>query len=192
MVKIKAMSLLDCRAYITENFGLEAHEKIRAAMRPEAAELVYSDAITPLSWVDLAAVVNHWLVFDDLMGKGDGKLGSTMIRSLANKHFNGIYRIMFKSATPKEVVNKLASIWDRFYDRGQTLTQFVSDTHAAVKIVNCPDLPLHHDKLLKPYMEEILTLAGVANVSVKHLQCVSTGAAHCAFSYKWSEPAPKP
>jgi predicted hydrocarbon binding protein len=127
------------------------------------------------------------MIFDRVVGSGDGKASEEMIRNLANKHFNGICRIMFMHAVPKEIVKMAARIWDRYYDRGRNVIEFVADNTANVKTMDCNDLPRHHEQLVMPYMEEVLRLSGVKNVSVKHLQCVATGSEFCMYRYKWSE-----
>jgi hypothetical protein len=156
-------------------------------MTPAHADTVYSNEITTLSWIDVAIVLEHMIAFDNVVGNGDGKASEAMIRNLANKHFNGIYRIMFKSATPTEIVKKASSIWDRYYDQGRNVCEFVGDNAANVKILDCPDLPRHHEQLVVPYMEEVLRLSGMKSVSVKHVLCVTTGSEFCLYRYRWSE-----
>jgi predicted hydrocarbon binding protein len=148
---------------------------------------VYSSELTSLSWIDVLAVLEHLLIFDRVVGSGDGKASEAMIRYLANKHFNGIYRIMFNHAGPKEIVKKASSIWDRYYDCGRTVIEFVADNAANVRVMDCSDLPRHHEQLVVPYMEEVLRLSGVKNVSVKHLQCVAMGSEFCLYRYNWIE-----
>jgi hypothetical protein len=106
MSKIKALSVLDCRVYITEKFGAEAHEKIKAVMNNKHRDIVYAEGILPVSWLDLEAVVEHLITFDRVCGNGDGRTGDAMIRHLADRHYKGIYSIMFKNASTKEVVKK--------------------------------------------------------------------------------------
>lgn len=185
MLNVKAVGVLDCRHYITEKFGPESHDKIRAAMSERDRDLVYSNELTPLSWVELKAVINHAIAMDQVLGAGDGQLRSEMLREMARKHYLGIYKIMFQGAAPKEVVRKITSIWNRYYDKGETATEFRDDHHATSKVLNCPDAPRGHELLLIPYMEAVLTLSGVSEVSIKHTRCIANGADCCVFEYSW-------
>jgi predicted hydrocarbon binding protein len=185
MLNVKAVGVLDCRKYITDKFGPDAHEKIRTLMSERDRDIVYSEDLSPLSWVDLEAVVNHAIAMDKALGNGDGQVRANMLRELASNHYRGIYRIMFQSAGPKQVVNKLASIWNRYYDKGESSTEFLDDNHAIYTILDCPDVPRHHEILLIPYMESVLTLAGVRDIRIKHTQCAANGAERCVFDYSW-------
>jgi hypothetical protein len=185
MVRIKGLSVIDARSYITEKFGADAHDKIKAAMRKADAEAYYNSDILPVTWVGVDVVVNHLIAFDKTMGKGDGKAADALIRHIGAKHFKGIYSIMFKGLSPKEVVKKIASIWDRYYDKGESIVDTIDDHSAVIKIIKCPDLPFRHELLPVPYMEEILTLSGAKNVSIKHTQCVVNGADYCILKYHW-------
>jgi hypothetical protein len=185
MVRIKGLSVIDARAYIADKFGPDANDKVRAAMKKEEGDAYYAPDILPVSWVGVDVVVNHLIVFDKVFGYGDGKAGDALIRHIGNKHFKGIYSIMFKGMPPKEVVKKISLIWDRYYDKGASVLESVEENSALVKIINCPELPLHHEKLPVPYMEEILSLAGAKNATIRHTQCVATGAEYCILKYRW-------
>ena len=185
MLNVKAIGVLDCRKYITDKFGPSAHDEIRALMSERDRAIVYSDELSPLSWVDLEAVVNHAIATDQAFGNGDGRVIDAMLQNLANQHYHGIYRIMFQSATPKEVVEKIASIWNRYYDKGEVSIEFLDDNHAINKITRCPGVPPHHEILVIPYMEAIMNLAGVRDVRVQHTRCIANGGDCCIFEYSW-------
>jgi hypothetical protein len=185
MVKLKGLGVLDCREYITEKFGLDAHNKIKAQMKKADADLVYSTEILPVSWVSLDAVIAHLLTFDRVFGNGNGKAADDMLRHVGAKHYKGIYSIAFKGMSPKEILQKVAAIWERFYDHGKNVLDSIDNNNAVVKIVDCPDLPLHHERLPIPYMETILSLSGAKNTRITHPQCVAKGAEYCILKYRW-------
>jgi hypothetical protein len=185
MLNVKAVGILDCRKYITEKFGAGAHDKIRALMRERDRDVIYAESLSPLRWVALEAVVNHAIAMDRALGSGDGEVSAAMLRDLATQHYHGIYNIMFRSATPTEVVSKLASIWNRYYDKGEASVEFVNKNRAINRIVGLPDAPRHHEILVIPYMTAVLALAGMREVSVKHTRCVANGADQCVFMYSW-------
>ena len=186
MLHVKGLGVLDCRTYITERFGEAAHEKIRAEMTERDQDIVYAEDLSPLSWVEVEAVINHALAVDRALGNGDGEVRDTMLRELARKHFHGIYRIMFRSVSRGEVVAKLGSIWSRYYDHGQGTIEFLDECHATNKITGVADAPLHHELLVIPYIESILTLCGLKTVAVKHTRCVARGDDSCVFQYSWT------
>jgi hypothetical protein len=186
MVRVKALGVLDCRNYITERYGAAAHDKIRTAMRPEDRDIVYSPDTLAVTWMDLNAVINHLLIFDTVIGNGDGKADEAMIRDLANRHFKGIYSIMFKSASPKDVVKKFAQIWNRYYDHGESEVNFVDDKNVLIKVLNCPGLPRYHERLVIPYLEELLRLCGAKDIEITQPECIATGAMQCLFKVSWT------
>ena len=182
MLNIKALGVLDCRTYLTEKFGPDAHDKVRALMQPGDRDIVYSEELTPLSWIDFRAVLNHSLAVDAALGRGTS---DAMLQHLAGKHFNGVYRVMFQSAAPKDVLRKIASIWNRFYDKGEASVEFMDDNHATCRIHGLSEVPRLHERLILPYMATIMALSGVRGVQIEHTQCIADGADSCAFKYSW-------
>jgi hypothetical protein len=185
MVMVKGLSIIDFRKVVLEKFGVEGVEKVKAAMTEADRNIVYSDDMLPISWVDLDVAMRHLLTFDKVLGQGDYAAARDAIKALADRQIRGIYSILLKADSPKVALKKVDKAWERYYDAGEVTIEFPSDHTAISKITKCPRLPLHHELLVVPYMEHLLTLCGAKRAAGKHTQCVATGGDYCVTEYEW-------
>jgi ribosomal protein S26 len=188
MTKYKALSLMQARTYVLEKWGDEGIARVQAALSPEACAAIYSEQLIPTDWIELDYCIEHVVVIDRVLGKGDGKTSSELVRTLTQNHFSSLYRSMFAGVSPRAMLEKTGRLWNRFYDRGETQIEVVSDTWVIKRILNCPDLPLHHEWFLIPYYEELLRLAGATPLSVRQLKCVALNAKYCEIELRWTQP----
>jgi hypothetical protein len=185
MTQLKALSVLHFRAYVLEKHGQEGVALVQAAMSERAQASVYSDHLMATDWIDIAYCLEHGMAFDRVFGSGDGSACAIAIRSITISHSTGLYRAMFQGTTPRAVLEKSSRLWSRYYDRGDSVVEFHSETFATKRILNCPDLPLHHDWFLVPYYEELLRLCGAKEPSARHVKCVALGADCCETEVRW-------
>jgi hypothetical protein len=185
MTKLKALSILQARAYSLEKFGVDAIERVQASLSEEVRSQLYSEHLLPVDWIEVELAVQHVQAYDNVLGTGDGELASSLVRAVAERHFKGLYRVVFLVASPQAVLEKSSRLWTRYYDRGESLVTVHEPGHATSRIVGCPDLPLGHEILILPYQEEVLRQCGAKQPSAVHTRCVATGAEHCETEIRW-------
>jgi hypothetical protein len=191
MTKMKALYVLQCRDYVLEHHGPSGIEQVKAAMHAAAREHVYSPLLLATDWIEVAHPLEHALAYDRVFGGGgtDHSASERMIVELVARHFKGLYRSMFAvDATPMMVIDKSSRLWNRFYDQGESQLIRHSKTSVTKRIVNCPDLPRHHDLLTTPYYEELLRQSGAHTAQGRHSKCVALGAEYCETVLSWREP----
>jgi hypothetical protein len=185
MTKLKALSFIQARDFMRERYGPEATERVKAALSAEALEVVAAEHLLPVDWIDVRIAVEYTVALDKVVGKGDGTLAAFMVREIAANHFKGVYRVLFMLTSPRGILEKSSRLWPRYYDTGESPVELHGDGHATVRILNCPDLPEHHEWLILPYLEEVLHQAGAKEVTTQHFQCVARGAEYCATNIRW-------
>lgn len=186
MTKLKAISVLECREYVRERFGPEAMARVQAAMSDTARGQVYSEQLLSSDWVDVDAALEHGLRVDAMLGRGDGKLCYEMVCELTARHHRGLYKAILNAENPREALARSGRLWPRFYDAGEVLVEFPTETSAIKRIVGCPDLPERHEWMVIPYYEETIRQAGGREVESEHIQCVARGAEQCVTRLRWT------
>jgi hypothetical protein len=188
MTHFKALSLIQARIYVRERWGDDGIAKLQHELSPAACTAVYSEQLLATDWVDIRYCIEHAIAIDRVFGNGDGRTSAEMIRGITHNHFSSLYRSMFTGVSPRAMLEKTSRLWNRFYDQGETEVEFPNNTCAVKRILNCPDLPLHHDWFLVPYYEELLRLCGAQDPVVRHTKCVALKAKYCETELRWSDP----
>jgi hypothetical protein len=185
MTKLKALSVLQCRDYVLETHGVDGIERVKAAMKPAAREVIYAEHLVPTDWIEVEYGVDHARAYDRVFGIGDGSSSARMVHELTARHASTLYKSVLVGASPRAVIERSSRLWSRYYDQGETIAEFLSETEAIKRIVGCPDLPRYHDWLTSPYYEAVLRHSNAKEITVKHTKCVANGADCCETELRW-------
>jgi len=185
MTKLKALSILQARTYTRQKYGADAEVLIKAAISEEVRAVLYSDQLLAEDWIEVGVALELVMAVDRVLGNGDGELAKTLVRETAERHFKGLYRMIFMVTSPQAVLEKSSRLWSRYYDRGESVLTIHGPGHATARILGCPDLPLGHEVLITPYHEEVLRQCGAKQPSAVHTRCVATGAEYCETEVRW-------
>lgn len=181
MTCIKALSVIECRAWISEHFGKDGLARVQARMKPEARALVYADHLLAIDWVEVADAVEHARAVDAAFGPGTAV---TMVTDLAANHSKGIYRAIVTRPGPQETLLMSSRLWRRYYDSGESIVEFPDEHTAHKRILGC-DMPPGHEALIIPYYAELVRQAGGRDVKLKHVRCIAQGADDCMTEITW-------
>lgn len=182
MTRIKALSVIECRAWISERYGTDGLARAQACMKPEARALVYADHLLAIDWIEVADAVEHACAVDLAFGPGAAE---TMVTDLAANHAKGIYRAIVTRPGPQETLLMSSRLWRRYYDNGETIVEFPDEHTAHKRILACPDMPRGHEVLIVPYYAELVRQAGGRDVKLRHTRCVADGAEDCMTEITW-------
>ena len=185
MTRLKALSMIQARTYVQEEYGEAGAERLKAALTRDVREVMYSETLLPTDWIELTVCIDWAVAVDKVFGDGDLTTCATMTRTITINHFNALYRAILIGTTPKEMLVKTSRLWSRYYDQGESVVEFPGETFAIKRILNAPDMPLHHQILIEPYYEELLRLCGAREPHAHHVQCVALGAESCATEIRW-------
>jgi hypothetical protein len=185
MTRLKALSVLQCRDYVLEEHGSEGIERVKASMKPAARDAVYAEHLVATDWLEVEYGVDHARAYDRVFGIGDGSMASRMVHELTARHAATLYKAVLVGASPRAVIERSSRLWARYYDQGETIAEFLSETSAIKRIVGCPDLPRYHDWLTTPYYEAVLRHSSAKDITVKHTKCVANGAECCETELRW-------
>jgi hypothetical protein len=182
MTRIKALSVIECRAWILERYGEDGLRRVQANMAPAARALIYADHLLAIDWIEVEAAIEHARAVETTFGPGSTEV---MVTHLAANHAKGIYRAIVTRPGPQETLLMSSRLWRRYYDNGESIVEFPDDNTAHKRILACPDMPRGHELLLLPYYAELVRQAGARDVKLRHTRCVATGAEDCLTEITW-------
>jgi hypothetical protein len=185
MTKLKALSILQARTYTRQQYGENVEERVKAALSEEVRAVLYSADLLPTDWIEVEMALEQVMAFDRVVGTGDGEVAKALVRDVAQRHFKGLYRVLFLVASPQSVLEKSSRLWTRYYDRGESELVIHKPGHATSRVRGCPDLPRGHEVLVTPYQEEVLRQCGAKEPSAVHKLCVATGSEYCETEIRW-------
>ena len=185
MTQLKALSVLQTMELVRDKHGAAAVERVKAAISPAARQQLYDPHLLPTDWVDVRHATENLVVYDALIGRGDGMAGQDLVRDVAAAQVKGVYRLLFAFTSPRALIEKSGRLWPRSYDKGESLGEMQGQTGASLRINGCPDLPRHHDWMIQPFVEVVLARAGAKDIHGVHSKCVAQGDSHCLSEFHW-------
>ncbi|NTV51889.1 MAG: hypothetical protein HGA76_02580 [Candidatus Firestonebacteria bacterium] len=185
MANAKGTAFLAFQSLVIKKIGAAADEKIKSQLSADDQKLLFGKPILPIGWVDYGAYTRYMLLADKLFGKGDKQMILDYNSEIARMDTKGIYRIFFLVLTPKAIFGKAAQLWARYYDSGKLSMESIAGSHCELRVVDMPDIPVHHEFANFGYMAEVLRLVGAKNVRTIHPNCMARGDKFCRFDYYW-------
>jgi len=171
--------------YLIKVGGSDALDRVKAALTPED-RAIFSKPILPITWLDYSAFMRFMLLADKVLGKGDMQIVKDASVYSAQQDLRGIYKIFISFTSPEFIIKNVGVMWRQYYDSGSITVEGKQEKSGALKLVNFPDIPLHHDADQLPYMEECLRLSGAKNVRGSHPKCIARGDDCCIFRFSWA------
>jgi len=185
MTQLKALSVLQTLDMVRQKHGEAIVERIKAALSPQARQALYERHLLPTDWVDVQYATENLVVYDRVLGNGDGRAAHDLVRALAEAQVKGIYRVLFAFTSPRALMEKAGRLWPRYYDRGDSVAEMLTDTSSSMRINGCPDLPKHHDWMIQPFVEVVLSRTGAREITGVHKKCVAHGDSYCLSEFHW-------
>lgn len=181
---VKGTGWLAARDYLVQVHGAECIEKIRRTLSPEDQAL-FAKPVLPISWLDYGAYMRFMLAADRLLGRGDTRLLSDASTFNAKKDLGGIYKFFISLTSPEFIINNAGRVWNQYYNRGRVIPEDVTKHRGIWRIVEWPEIPLHHETDSIPFAEECLRMSGAKNPVGRQTHCMARGDEYCRVVFTW-------
>jgi hypothetical protein len=185
MTQLKALSILQCVEMVERQRGAAALELVKAELSSEARRAIFDSLLVPSDWIDIRYATEVLVVYDRVLGAGDGQAGKALVRDLAIAQTGGIYRVLFAFTSPRALIEKTARLWPRYYDTGESIGAMNGDHAASLRIVGCRDLPRYHEWMIDVFMTHLIERTGASAVVGQHTRCVASGDDSCLSEFRW-------
>lgn len=184
MGRTKGVGLVNVRRFTVERAGEEGWSRVLAALPPHVREEV--DGAVAVGWYDIASYAKLLRAVDETLGRGDRTVLRALGRYGAEHDFTTIHRVFLRVASPAYVIEKVGSVWARFYDVGrwEIVRQGSNGLTATLYDMDVVDDALCAEQ--EAYLGRVLELVGAGTVDSRHVACRAKGAAACTWETSWA------
>ncbi len=187
MGKTKGVTANNYLRYLESRATPAQLDQIKSQLDPGARQALYGAPIPAGAFVDYGAVMQLLLAADKLLGKGDLALLRDASHQNQVNNLNGVYKALLPFASPAFILQQASKLWQRYHDTGRVTAEKVAPGRVIIKLLDYPDIPLHHGPEIEGAFEGLLQVAKARHVATRHTQCVNQGAGWCEWEVTWEE-----
>lgn len=152
------------RQYV-RSFGAVSEQAFLAKLTPEETR-VYHTALA-ISWVPIEVITKFFLTAAEVLIPQDPNGLKTIGIALAKDNVGGIYRILFRMATPAFLMEHAAKFWSTYHAEGQAHASVdVEHKRADYLVEGYPSLPERFRECMSGYIQGMMEMMGYQKVVV--------------------------
>lgn len=184
MGNIRGLSIVSAVKYIRQKHGEDGFNKVIEEV-PEQYRKYLTEKCEAMQWYPMPALINLMRATDKVMGQSDYKECEEIGKFSAEVAFGGLYKMFLEMGKPHTIIRRAPLAWRLINETGEMEIEVMSENSTKAKVTDFEDNDKAHCHYLIGYFQQVLTLTGGKNVTVKELQCVLEGADCCEFEAKW-------
>lgn len=183
MVTAKGAALNATLAYIRVTAGAAVLSRVLDSFPQELRARV--DAVKPADEIPFGLLRDVWHAADTIMRPIDRawmeQAGAYSIRSSGSQSYSGIIR----KGTPSEFLNQPIKLFRLYYHSGDMHIVAQEPGRAVLRLVGFDEPDRLFCDRQTGGLREAITLAGGADVAVRHVRCANEGDAFCEWEATW-------
>lgn len=183
-VKVRGSAVKPSIEFIRSRFGEQRAAEVAASVSPGAARL-FTEAVVAAGWYDIED-------FDEMMNAaaarlagGDLGLIDEMAAFCSGDAVQGIYRLVFKIASTRTMIENSPLIWKRYYSAGTMQVLAATRTSATIRLLGFPYSSPSFCRRVSGWMKATIELTGGKRPNFAHLVCQSDGGPWCEWRATW-------
>jgi hypothetical protein len=183
VTRLKGTNLVHTRSYVERDFGLEGWATVAAGMSAESRAAV--DSVIAMGWYPATLHVELLHAIDAEL---DGKRGMLVRRAAAygaEYDFTKIHRILFRLANPGFLLERVGTIWTRFYDSGRWSVTRPTPTSTQATLADFGVVDGLYCSYLGAYFVRLFELVGAREPRLVHPLCRARGDGACRYDGQW-------
>lgn len=182
--QLKGSAYLSTLAFLDTQLGAGAKERVLARLSDEDRALV-GGLMLPIQWYPLAPFPRLLRALEDEYGRGDFALVTERGRWAAIHDMRTVHKLLLKVLSTQWVIEKSMRLWTNFHTTGRWEAAREGDCGARAVL---HDLGVVDEALcasLRGSILGLLTLSGVRQPSVQHVECRAHGGPRCLYRATW-------
>jgi hypothetical protein len=185
MAGVRGTNFLDAQAFVREGHGPDAHDRVLAALDPEALE-VLGKPIKEEAWYPVEALLAYLVAARRVLEPEAGDFYRRQGFFAARRRKEGPLRVMVE--TPERRMRLAATAWRTFYDIGHLEVVGASVQEATARIHGFPATPELCERFLGIW--EGLSSEPGRRARAEEIHCVRRGDPYCELSVSYDPEAP--
>lgn len=186
MGNTKGLTLQNYVSFVRERATDESFEAVLARLSPPARDMLGDAALTPMSWVPYACVVDFLRAADAVLGTGDGALLFEASHANQLRNVNGVYRALLPLISTSFLIERASRLWRRYHDTGEMHCLEGDAGTLNVELRAYRDLPEGHAPEIEGAFVALMEMAKAKDIEVAHTKCVLRGDGQCTWRLRWS------
>lgn len=164
MAKQKGTNIVSLRKLFREK-GIEDEKHLLAKLNPELTRIYQTAMATTMTDVEKQTQV-YEVAAQVLFPQKNNKMHELGLL-LADRSYNGIYRLFLRIPKPSFVISKAAQIYATYYDKGAGGVEGLTDHNVDFILKDIPELPKPAVEYIGGHAVKLLELAGAKNVQLR-------------------------
>ncbi|MEM3341800.1 MAG: heme NO-binding domain-containing protein [Thermoplasmata archaeon] len=183
-VKVKGSAVKSIHEFILKEYSEEIWKKIIALLDKES-EQMFKGSILATQWYPVSNYVKLLEIADRELSQGNGYFIEKSGRYSADYGMNTFYKVFFKVGSVFFILDRAASVWEKYYSHGRMLVVERTEKSALLELKEFPYESETFCKRITAYMGRLLELTGVKKPEFKHISCVNNNNPSCTWRATW-------
>jgi len=163
MAGYKGMALVLLRQWIRAA-GPDVERQVLEQLTPEE-QIAYASLVAT-AWVPVELATKLYVVASPLLYPKDPRPLRQVGRDLARENLGGVFRFVVRVISVAMLVDKTASLWRSFHDRGAARAIREADHMIRFEVTDYPELPERMRETIVGWLAQAIELTGAKNVRV--------------------------
>lgn len=163
MAGYKGMALVLVRQWIRAA-DPDVERRVLEALTPE--ERIAYASLVATAWVPVELATNLYVVASPLLYPKEPRPLRQIGRDLARQNLGGVFRFVVRVISVQMLIEKTASLWRSFHDRGEATVTRESDRLFRFEVTDYPELPERMRETIVGWLGQAVELTGAQNVRV--------------------------
>lgn len=169
MAKIKGTDIVGLRKLLKKK-GKEVEDAFFAALS-ENDQLIFK-SIVATSWTPVDIQARLYMTAGQTLYPNDLNAVTLLHHELAEQAYSGIYSIFLRIPSLKYIINRVATLWTSYYDKGVAEVKNITDSSLDFFVRGFPELPRTLRDATSGHITILLRKVGLQNVRVNHIETV--------------------
>ncbi len=184
-MKVKGNILKARSAFVREEFGAEAWEKVLASL-PDEDRKLFSATITNVGWYPFEAGKRLDAAIVDVLGRGDTAVFERIGRASAKENLGGVHNQFLQPGNPQGFMSKAAMIYRFYYDVGHRTWESTGPTSGILTTFDAETYSVADCATVIGWYKQALEMCGASHVSITEETCRARGGDCCRYRVSWS------
>ena len=183
--QLKGSAYLSTMKFIDSHFGADGRKRVLDALSEEDRALL-SGLVVAIGWYPLAPFPRLLRAMEQELGKGDLSLVTERGAWAAVNDMKTVHRVLLKFVSVDWVIDKGTNLWPNFHTSGRWTVKRDADNKRVVATLH--GLGVVDEAMcatLKGWIIGLISLAGVKDPIVEHVECRARGAHACVYHVDW-------
>lgn len=183
VARVKGLTFADVQAFVRQQGGDEAWQRMRDALTPDDRAVV--ESAVGSGWYPLEIHRRLLERMPVVLGRETIPTMQGYARWAAERHVSRVYRVLFLVINPALMLEKSGEYWHRFYDTGEWKVTRDTPTRARGDLIGFADPHSHLCEFLNAYLPALFERIGAKDVRCTHPRCRTRGDVVCSYQLDW-------